>query len=100
GRETVQDHRPFSQHTPQITDEEVAKILHAAADRAPQGLTDRRQDLDALSEALLDREELDEREIEALIGPPFYRSSRKGGSVMTDPPSSPVAPSPTNHDGH
>lgn len=100
GREIVQDHRPFSEHTAQIIDEEVAKILHVAADRARQILTERRQELERLSEALLDREELDEREIEALIGPPLYRSARQGGSVVADPPSSPVAPSPTNHDGH
>src|SRR5690606_29778042 len=52
GREIVQDHRPFSEHTAQIIDEEVAKILHAAADRARQVLTDHRQELESVAEAL------------------------------------------------
>ena len=95
GREIVQDHRPFSDHTAQIIDEEVAKIIHTAADRALRTLSDHREELIALSEALLDKEVLEEAEIEAILGPPRYRPAPQG-TVLTDPPSSPVAPTPAN----
>jgi cell division protease FtsH len=95
GREIVQDHRPFSEHTAQIIDEEVAKIMHTAADRAQRVLAERRSELISLSEALLEKEVLDEHEIEALLGPPRYRPAPQG-TVLTDPPSSPVAPAPAH----
>ena len=62
--------REFSEHTMQVIDEEVAKILHAAADRAYQLLTDHRDKLDKLAQALVDHEELDFNEITEVIGPP------------------------------
>ena len=62
--------REFSEHTMQVIDEEVAKILHAAADRSCQLLTDHRESLDKLAQELIEKEELDSSEITALIGPP------------------------------
>ena len=61
--------REFSEHTMQVIDEEVAKTLHSAADRAYQLLTDHRDKLDKLARALVDEEELDANEITELIGP-------------------------------
>ncbi len=74
GREIVQEHRHYSEHTAQVIDEEVAKILHSAADRAKRCLTEYQDQLVQLSEALLDREVLDEDEIEAILGPSSNRS--------------------------
>ncbi|MEM6330248.1 MAG: cell division protein FtsH, partial [Planctomycetota bacterium] len=68
GREIVQEQRQYSEHTARIIDEEVAAILHGAADRATRLLTENRQALDDLTNALLEREEIDEREIAELIG--------------------------------
>lgn len=70
GREIVQEHRNFSERTAQIIDEEVAKILHASADRALSILQEHRDKLDIVAAALLDRETLDAEEIKQLIGPP------------------------------
>ena len=61
--------REFSEHTMQVIDEEVAKVLHAAADRAYQVLNENRDHLDKLAGALIEHEELDVNEITELIGP-------------------------------
>jgi cell division protease FtsH len=69
GREIVQEHREFSEHTAQVIDEEVAGILHAANDRAYALLEEQRDKLTVLAEALEEREILGEAEIEAILGP-------------------------------
>ena len=69
GREMAHEHRTFSEKTAQIIDEEVAKILRSAADRAFQILTEHRDKLDTLADALLEREVLDAEDIQKLIGP-------------------------------
>jgi cell division protease FtsH len=69
GREIMQEHREFSEHTARIIDEEVAKILHAAEDRAEMLLSENREKLELLAEELLDNEVLDRDQIEDLIGP-------------------------------
>ena len=69
GREIAQHERRFSEHTAQVIDEEVAKILHGAEDRAKQTLEQHDDKLQSLAEALLEREVLDEDEIRELIGP-------------------------------
>ena len=55
--------REFSEHTMQVIDEEVAKILHAAADSAYQSLTEHRDKLDKLAQALIEEEELNVNEL-------------------------------------
>jgi len=83
GREIAQEHRDFSERTAQIIDEEVSKILHAAADRAQNILQEHRDKLEACAEALLDREVLDTDEIEQLIGPPASNPEHSTGNVAT-----------------
>jgi len=56
----------------ELIDEEVAKILHGAADQAYNLLKERRQELDKLAAALLEQEELGDAEITALIGPSVH----------------------------
>ncbi|HZZ73828.1 MAG TPA: ATP-dependent zinc metalloprotease FtsH [Pirellulales bacterium] len=72
GRE-ISEHREYSEHTACVIDEEVSQIIHTAAERASQLLSDHRSDLDKLAAALEESEILDEEEIEALLGPPAYR---------------------------
>jgi cell division protease FtsH len=67
GREMHQQ-RHFSEHTMEQIDEEVARILREQAERAYQHLVREREKLDKLAEALLEREELDDKEIEAVLG--------------------------------
>ena len=61
----VRDH---SEHTAQLIDEEVARILREEDDRAYRVLQERRDDLERLTEALIEREVLSVAEIEAIIG--------------------------------
>jgi cell division protease FtsH len=71
GRE-MHRQRQFSEHTMEKIDEEVGKILQQAAIRAEQLLTEKRADLEKLTQALLASEELNEKEIVALIGPSVH----------------------------
>ena len=76
GRE-IHQQRQFSEHTMEVIDAEVAKLLHRAADDAMQLLSDNREALDALTKALIDREELSEDEITELVGPSAQSEARK-----------------------
>jgi len=64
--------RRFSEHTAQVIDEEIVRILREASEKARQMLVDHRDKLDTLAAALEREETLDEDQIEALIGPPAY----------------------------
>ncbi len=71
GRE-IHQQRTFSEHTMELIDDEVAKILQAAQEAADQLIGDRREQLEKLTKALLDQEELSESEIIDLIGPSIH----------------------------
>ncbi len=83
GREIVQEHRDFSERTAQIIDEEVAKILHASADRAQSILQEHRDKLACLANELLEQEVLDTEQIEQLIGPAIRSLEPSSGSATT-----------------
>ncbi len=72
------EQREFSEHTAHVIDEEVSRILHAAADRARQLLEEHRDKLDGMAQRLCEREILDEKEIEAIIGPSPNRAGSNG----------------------
>jgi cell division protease FtsH len=74
GRELAEP-RDHSEHTAQIVDEEVSRILREADERAFRLLEEHRDDLERLTEALVEREVLTLSEIEELIG------KRPGGAV-------------------
>jgi cell division protease FtsH len=67
GRE-MGETRDHSEHTAQIIDEEIARILREADDRAYRLLEEHRDELERLTEALIEREVLTVSEIEELIG--------------------------------
>ncbi len=71
GREMHQQ-RQFSEHTQEVIDAEVARILNDAGNRATHLLTDRREELESVTRGLLEREELAEVEIEELVGPSVH----------------------------
>ncbi|MBN1395754.1 MAG: ATP-dependent zinc metalloprotease FtsH [Pirellulales bacterium] len=68
GREMAEPRR-FSEHTAQVIDEEVSRLLREASDRATAMLKEHREKLDAMAHRLKEIETLDDTEIEKLIGP-------------------------------
>jgi cell division protease FtsH len=82
----LQEPRDFSEGTAQIIDEEVAKLLRDADERAYELLRDHRATLDRIVEALLANEELDRSALEALM-PALPTPSHNGvGEPMTTRP--------------
>jgi len=81
GRE-IHQQRQFSERTMEIIDEEVAQILHSSSLRASELLTENRNNLETLTQALLQQEELVEKEITALIGPPVKRMGKEVSEVQ------------------
>ena len=67
GRE-MSEPRDHSEHMAQVIDEEVSRILREADVRAIEILQKHRDKLDALAQALLDREELSDEEIRQIFG--------------------------------
>ncbi|MHB1037509.1 MAG: ATP-dependent zinc metalloprotease FtsH [Pirellulales bacterium] len=82
GRE-IQAEREFSEHTAQVIDEEIARILHAAADQARALLLQHRDKLNLLATALEENEVLDEREVEKLLGPSANMLARGNGQPQS-----------------
>jgi cell division protease FtsH len=81
GREIAQHERQFSEHTAQMIDEEIAKILHTAEDRAKRTIQQHQEKLGALAEALLERETLGEDEIREIFGQSVHTSKERGVTV-------------------
>jgi len=71
GRE-IHAQRQFSEHTMEAIDEEVTRLLHRASNRASEFLTEYRQQLEDVTQALLKREELSENELIEIIGPSVH----------------------------
>ena len=82
--------RDHSEHTAQMIDEEVARILREADERAYRLLEEHRDDLERLTEALIEREVLTVSEIEELLG------KRPGPGGVVQPKSDEVAASLDN----
>jgi cell division protease FtsH len=76
GREMHQQ-RQFSEQTQETIDAEVGDILRNAERRAIDMLHLKRKELEAVKDALLTKEELDETQLTELIGPSIH-ASKKG----------------------
>ncbi len=79
GREMHQQ-RQFSEQTQETIDSEVGDILRTAERKAIELLHEKRKELEALKDALLGQEELDEIQIGELIGPSIH-ATKKGIEV-------------------
>jgi cell division protease FtsH len=79
--------REFSEHTARVIDEEIIRILRAAAERAEQILLEHRGQLDVLAAALEKEEVLEERQIEELIGPSTWSPNQPGNRPAGSLPS-------------
>jgi cell division protease FtsH len=66
GREVVQ-RREVSERTAELVDTELKRLLGEAYERAKAILTDRRDQLDRLAAALLERETLDREEVDLIV---------------------------------
>ena len=65
--------RQFSEHTMEVIDEEVHQILDSAAKAALDLLTKHRDGLQAVTDGLLESEELDRHQIADLLGPSVHK---------------------------
>ena len=72
GREMHQS-RVFSEHTLEVIDDEITFILNEAAQRALDMMAERKPMLEALTNGLLENEELDRFEIERILGPSVHK---------------------------
>jgi cell division protease FtsH len=77
--------RQFSEHTMEVIDEEVHKILENASSRALELLRKHRDDLEAVTQGLMRQEELDRHEIRELIGPSVH--TEREADLPERPPS-------------
>ncbi|MFO0819302.1 MAG: ATP-dependent zinc metalloprotease FtsH [Pirellulales bacterium] len=75
GRE-LHRQRAFSERTMESIDEEVTKLLRMADQRAMSLLIEQKEKLEALTRALIEQEELDEREIGSIIGPSVHEQPK------------------------
>ncbi|RLS80177.1 MAG: ATP-dependent metallopeptidase FtsH/Yme1/Tma family protein [Planctomycetota bacterium] len=75
----VYEQREFSEHTAQMIDEEVSRVLGEAAKRASSLLSENRGKLDRLAGELESREMLDDTEVVAIIGPATPRRAGETG---------------------
>ena len=82
GRE-MHEQRQFSEHTLQIIDKEVVRILRDADERAFDLLNGNRDKLDAIANGLVSEEELSEAEITELIGPSIHELAAKEKAEAT-----------------
>jgi cell division protease FtsH len=85
GREIVEQ-REFSDYTARLIDEEIARILGAAQERASKMLAEHRDQLNTVAQTLEQKEVLDEFELEQLIGPPAYRQPKFNGEPVDGTP--------------
>jgi cell division protease FtsH len=90
----------ISEHTAQVVDEEVKALLDAAFERARSILSDKRELLDRVAQALLDRETIDAEEVMMLLrgrtlppraadAPPLMHDP---GATRSEVPPAPRAP--------
>jgi cell division protease FtsH len=71
----IAEQRQYSEHTAQVIDEEVMRILRESGDKATLLLDHNRDKLTALATKLTEAETLDPNDIEKLLGPPIYKLS-------------------------
>ena len=83
GREMHQQ-RQFSEDTMEQIDAEVASMLTEASNRAVHILTEHRDKLDAIAEALVKEEELSEEMITELIGPSVHANKEPKPTVFSE----------------
>ena len=82
GMQQDQFNKPYSDDTANLIDEEVRKLIDSQYDRAKALLRDRRDELEALAQQLLEKEVLLKSDVERLVGP---RPGSENGSEPATP---------------
>ncbi|MCS6917032.1 MAG: ATP-dependent zinc metalloprotease FtsH [Chitinophagales bacterium] len=77
--------KPYSEETAKLIDEEVRNLIHQAYERTRQLLTEKRESLERLAQALLQKEILFQHDIEELIGKRPYEIRHAGDSHTESP---------------
>ncbi len=78
--------KPFSEETGKMIDEEVRAIIDEGYQRTLKLLNDRRNEVEILAKALLDKEVLHKSDVEDLIGKrPFEEKKLLEESIEPDP---------------
>jgi AFG3 family protein len=77
--------KPYSEETSRLIDEEVRKLIDEAYERTKKLLSEKREQVEKLAEALLEREVLFQSDVEALIGKRPYEE-KKTLDVQDDQP--------------
>ncbi|MBY5957948.1 ATP-dependent zinc metalloprotease FtsH [Membranicola marinus] len=72
GMQKDQMNKPYSEATSSMIDEEVRIMVREQFERAKQLLTDKKEELEILAQALLDNEVIVKSDLEQLIGPRPY----------------------------
>ena len=72
----IHEAREFSEETAHTIDQEVQRFLNDAANKASKLLTEHRDQLDAISKALLKNESIDHADMVKILGEPVPRTSR------------------------
>ncbi|MEZ6059681.1 MAG: ATP-dependent zinc metalloprotease FtsH [Planctomycetaceae bacterium] len=87
----MHSYREFSEETARIIDMEVQRIMHEVNSTAIEMLSQHREQLDALAEALLKHENLERSEVEKILGPrpgakPDNAPEEPSASTASEPP--------------
>jgi AFG3 family protein len=68
--------KPYSEETSRMIDEEVRKLIDQAYEKTKALLIDKKQQVEKLAEALLEKEVLFQSDVEALIGKRPYEEKK------------------------
>lgn len=68
--------KPYSEETSRLIDEEVRKLIDQAYERTKKLLSEKREQVEKLAEALLEKEVLFQSDVEALIGKRPYEEKK------------------------
>jgi cell division protease FtsH len=92
GTEEVRS-RPYAEATQRVIDQEVAKLLREAEDRAAVLLSEHRDALDRLTELLLERETVDGTDVDGVLGRIPGQRQPIGATGHTSTPADAAGPS-------
>jgi len=94
----IQEPRDFSEGTAAVIDEEVQRLLREADDRAYKLLENNRPKLEALVEALLQKEELLKEDIDQILGGRKKPPPDSPNGALDIAPGEPESPAPVIRD--
>jgi cell division protease FtsH len=78
--------KPYSEETSRMIDEEVRKLIDIAYGKTKSLLMEKKQQVEKLAEALLEKEVLFQSDVEALIGKRPYEEKKKLESAEDNKP--------------